>query len=109
MVDCWPVPVKYAGIMARARSGTATRAGAIKARCIECTGYDRSLAVDCCVPDCPLYKYNPYRRQNARRRAATTVGSVSGEERPVARLRCLPTTIDPPNGLNSEMGQGGKP
>lgn len=37
-----------------------SRAMAIKAMCLECTGYDRKAVTACTSPGCPLYAYRPY-------------------------------------------------
>jgi len=63
------VPNRYRGIMRRALEGTASPRQAIKARCIECCGFDRAVAAECGVRRCPLYAYNPYRKTKAARRS----------------------------------------
>lgn len=36
------------------------RKKSIEAKCYECMGYYADGRVDCLIPDCPLYPYNPY-------------------------------------------------
>jgi len=56
------VPAKYRKLISRAKEGTVSPRQAIKAKCIECCGFDIKTAQDCRVPSCPLYEYNPYRK-----------------------------------------------
>jgi len=44
----------------RAFSGT-SKAAAIKAKCIECSCYQKNEVAKCRVTDCALYRYRPYK------------------------------------------------
>ena len=39
-----------------------SRAVAIRAKCLECCCFQKREAMDCRVPDCPLFNWNPYRK-----------------------------------------------
>ena len=39
------------------------RSEAMLKKCHECCGYYEDGKIDCEVPDCPLYKWMPYRKQ----------------------------------------------
>ncbi len=43
-----------------------TRNQAIAAKCYECMGYYTDGAQDCEIPDCPLYKFMPFRGKTAK-------------------------------------------
>ncbi len=80
----WPIPKRYRGIMARALAGEGGRANAIRAKCIECCGFDRRLA-NCTSPNCPLYMFNPYRkkpRSGPKRRKSASRRSNATEPTP---------------------------
>ena len=51
-----------------------TRGEAIKARCYECLGYCVDGAVDCEMPECPLYGYMPYRNKRESSESPCTAG-----------------------------------
>jgi hypothetical protein len=38
-----------------------SRAAAIKAKCLDCTNFQRVEVADCLVETCPLWPYRPYR------------------------------------------------
>jgi len=40
-----------------------THKQAVLAKCYECKGYCADGKVDCEIADCPLYLFNPYRKQ----------------------------------------------
>ncbi len=44
----------------RAFSGQASKRDAIRANCLDCTGYDRAEIRDCRVYRCPLWTYRQY-------------------------------------------------
>ncbi len=56
------VPKKYAGTYRRALEGKAPKAGAIKAKCLECVGFEEAQERirNCTVTRCPLWSYRPY-------------------------------------------------
>jgi len=45
------VPAKYRKLISRAKEGTVSPRQAIKAKCIECCGFDIKTAQDCRVPE----------------------------------------------------------
>lgn len=51
------IPDSMRDLTRRAVEGRATPAGAIKAFCYECCGYDRQLARTCPTRACPLWPY----------------------------------------------------
>lgn len=53
------IPVSQQGIFQRAYSGK-SRASAVKAKCLDCCGFDRKEAQNCTVVSCPLHLYNPF-------------------------------------------------
>lgn len=53
------VPEHYKRIFERAYGGN-SRAMALKAFCLECTGFSRGDITDCTARGCPLYPYRPY-------------------------------------------------
>ena len=46
---------------------TASKAAAIKAKCLECCCWDRVAASACDIDACPLYNHNPWRKKRAAR------------------------------------------
>ena len=52
-------PSSVQGIYERALSGQ-SRATAVKAKCLDCTGNQRQEVSLCTVNTCPLYPYRPY-------------------------------------------------
>ena len=54
------VPIKYRGIVARAYSGK-SKAAALKAKCLECVGFQRNEITACTAFACPLHPYRPYK------------------------------------------------
>jgi hypothetical protein len=53
-------PVSARGFVARAFAGTASPRQAIKARCLQCSNYQRDEITNCTVVGCALYAYRPY-------------------------------------------------
>lgn len=58
------VPLKYAMGLKKSLDGSASPRGAIKAKCLECVGYEdaENRIRDCTVKRCPLLSYRPYQR-----------------------------------------------
>lgn len=50
-------------VMEKAYSGDASPGKAIKAKCLECTGYDRMTIRNCTGYSCPLWHYRPYQTE----------------------------------------------
>jgi hypothetical protein len=69
---------KSRGIVERAFAGKASPRQAIKAKCLECSGFDRAEVAACSVVLCPLHPYRPF--QNARKPAGSARGSEVGPE-----------------------------
>lgn len=56
------VPASARQMMGRALSGRSkSPRDAIRAKCLECSGFARDEAAACTVWRCPLYHLNPYR------------------------------------------------
>lgn len=60
------VPAMSRAAIARALAGELSPRQAIKAKCLECCGFDRAEAAACTVWRCPLHAYNPWRPENRR-------------------------------------------
>ena len=54
------IPQVYQKNFQTAMSGK-SRAAAIKAKCLDCTNWQRVEVADCLVETCPLWPYRPYR------------------------------------------------
>lgn len=52
----------YSGVFKKAKSGK-SRLAAIKAKCLECCGFQRSEVQRCTVETCPLHPYRPYQKE----------------------------------------------
>lgn len=77
------VPSSSRGIIKRAFDATAPLSGAIKAKCLDCSGFDRDEVKNCTVVLCPLHPYRPFRpagegRQKQRKGPARGLGGPSG-------------------------------
>ena len=59
-------PPMSRGIMERALSGKATRAGCIKAMCLECVGFERAAITECTAYACPLWHKRPFQPKGAK-------------------------------------------
>jgi hypothetical protein len=68
------VPVSSRGILRRAFVGK-SRAGAVKAKCLDCCHFDREEIANCLVILCPLHPYRPYQ---ARKRSVDAAPSDPG-------------------------------
>ena len=53
-------PELYRASLSRALGGSASPRGAIKAFCLQCTGFVRSDITKCSARACALYAYRPY-------------------------------------------------
>lgn len=62
LADCSPM---FRPVMVKAYSGEASPRNAIKAMCLECTGYDREVIRGCTGYSCPLWTYRPYQIEGA--------------------------------------------
>ena len=59
---CRDVPPLYVGIVQRAFGGAASPRQAIKAKCLDCCGYQRDEVRHCQVVLCPLHAHRPYQQ-----------------------------------------------
>jgi hypothetical protein len=57
-------PVSARGIVARAFAGEASPRQAIKARCLQCSNYQRDEIRYCTVYGCALWIYRPYQTES---------------------------------------------
>ena len=48
------------GLFERVYRGTASPRQAMKAKCLECVGFDTKAIVECTAAECPLYDFRPY-------------------------------------------------
>jgi hypothetical protein len=55
------LPVKSRGIVAKAFGQACSPRQAIKAKCLDCSGFDREEVRLCRVTVCPLWPWRPYR------------------------------------------------
>ena len=53
-------PVSAKKTLERAFDGSASPRQAIKAKCLECLGFDRKAITDCTGYSCPLWAYRPF-------------------------------------------------
>jgi len=56
------IPPKYRKLYDRVMSGAASPREAIKLHCLDCWGYARREAEECCGFKCALYLYRPYQK-----------------------------------------------
>lgn len=54
------VPVKSRGVIAKAFGQACSPRQAIKAKCLDCSGFDREEVRTCRVSVCPLWPWRPY-------------------------------------------------
>lgn len=56
------VPIKWQALTERAYAGTGSKSNAIKAKCLECVGYEdvKENIGGCECFTCPLWSYRPY-------------------------------------------------
>lgn len=54
------VPASARKLVARAFTGSLSPRQAIKAKCLDCSGYQRAEVTHCTVILCPLHRYRPY-------------------------------------------------
>lgn len=55
------VPKLHQWSFVKALSGAATKREAIRAKCLDCSGYSTKEVEECTVITCPLYEYRPYK------------------------------------------------
>jgi hypothetical protein len=54
------VPKAYKWGWFKSFLGKSSKPGAIKAKCLDCSGYERGEITKCTVRTCPLWKYRPF-------------------------------------------------
>ena len=64
------MPKLYRGAYLRAMGGRSRRS-AIRAFCLECTGWQRAEVARCMALACPLFSYRPFQEERSERRNAT--------------------------------------
>lgn len=55
------IPAAYAGLFERIYRGSKSKAERIKAKCLDCCGYQRLEVANCTATVCPLWPIRPYR------------------------------------------------
>jgi hypothetical protein len=58
-------PTMYRPILDRTYNAKSSPRGAIKAFCLQCTGYVRADVANCTALACPLHPYRPYQTKDA--------------------------------------------
>lgn len=54
------VPALYQGIVYKCFTQRKSKALAIKAKCLDCSSYQKKEITNCTVVTCPLYNFRPY-------------------------------------------------
>jgi hypothetical protein len=57
------VPSLSHGVLQKAYRKTASPRQAIKAKCLECTNFDRDSVTHCPVETCPLWSYRAFQKK----------------------------------------------
>jgi hypothetical protein len=57
------VPISARGIVEKALQGASSPRAAIKAKCLDCCGFDRAEIRACRVLLCPLHAFRPYQQE----------------------------------------------
>lgn len=73
----------YVGITKKAFSGSSKAAG-IKAKCLDCSCWQRLEIANCLVLACPLYPYRPYQTDNEQPAEPPETASLPPEPQPEA-------------------------
>jgi hypothetical protein len=53
-------PAKYRQLLSKVAEGTTSPRQAIKAKCLDCSHFQRAEVRDCTVCACPLHRFRPY-------------------------------------------------
>jgi hypothetical protein len=56
------IPVLSRGVMERAFAGTGSPRNAIKAKCLDCSNWQRQEITHCRVLTCPLHAWRPFQK-----------------------------------------------
>jgi hypothetical protein len=75
------VPPSARRLMLRTFAGKASPRQAIKAKCLDCCGYDRAEVANCTVVLCPLHAYRPYvetRRSRPKSERGNEISDTAG-------------------------------
>lgn len=79
-------------LMTGAFAGTVSPRQAIKAKCLDCCGYDRAEVAGCAVVLCPLHPYRPLFRETRRKTQKTASGSEIPDGTTSARVTVATAT-----------------
>jgi len=86
----------YARIFERVfSSARPARADMLRARCLDCSGYQRLEAVNCAVETCPLWAVNPYRKAHPSRQSGKGKGLFRGTRSGGIRIAAPPVQTRP--------------
>lgn len=92
------LPESVRGVVLAAYLGKPSPRGAIKAKCLECTGGQRQVVKECSALGCPLWRYRPYQ---GRVRAAKGSQSAPGNA-PLPQEATISTDPVPTPGVGQE-------
>lgn len=56
------VPDSCKALFNRVFNGGKSRADAVKAKCLECSCFDRGEITECAIKTCPLFSFRPYQK-----------------------------------------------
>ena len=59
------VPVSARGVVSRAHMKTGGRMNAIKAKCLDCSNWQRDEIAECRVLTCPLHPWRPFQAKHS--------------------------------------------
>lgn len=90
------VPAKYRTGYVRAVEGAVSPRQAIKAKCLDCSAWQREEVRACQVRACPLWSYRPFQttRRIARVDAEPLEGVTSGAEACLDETQAVPSRLD---------------
>ena len=72
------VPASARNLIERAFGGKASPRAAIKAKCLDCSGFDRAEIANCSVVLCELHPYRPFQRTVRKTPKNARAGEISG-------------------------------
>lgn len=58
--NAFSVPKAFRAVVAKSET---SRAAAVKAKCLECVGFEMSEVTKCTAKDCPLWAWRPYQKR----------------------------------------------
>ena len=71
------IPKLYRSTYDKAKTGK-SRAAAIKAKCLDCCGYQKVEVRRCPAKECPLWPYRPYQQRSTKK--SPTTGDFTDSE-----------------------------